>query len=176
MRRLIPIAIALSLFAAGCGDDEEKESAASSPAATATEEATPETAPEPEGDIKDLETKPGITVPEGDPPTKLVKEDIVKGKGKVAKKGKTISVQYVGVSYTTKEEFDASWNRGQPFEFQLGGGQVIPGWDEGFTGMRVGGRRRLTIPPDMAYGPQGRPPAIAPNDTLIFVVDLIDVQ
>ncbi len=174
MRRLIPFALALSLVVAGCGDDEEKESTASTPAPTATQEATPESTPA--GDNKDLETEPTITVPEGDPPTKLVIEDIVKGKGKKARKGKTISVQYTGTSYTNKEKFDASWDRGTPFEFELGGGQVITGWDEGIVGMRVGGRRQLTIPPDMAYGPEGRPPAIAPNDTLIFIVDLLDVQ
>jgi peptidylprolyl isomerase len=84
-------------------------------------------------------------------------------------------VQYVGVSYSNGQEFDASWDRGEPFEFTLGVGQVIPGWDEGVEGMKEGGRRKLTIPADKAYGPQGSPPAIGPNETLVFVIDLVKV-
>ena len=85
-------------------------------------------------------------------------------------------MQYVGVNYSNGEEFDSSWSTGQPFEFQLGSGGVIPGWDEGIPGMKVGGRRELIIPPDLAYGQQGRPPDIGPDETLVFVVDLVDVQ
>jgi peptidylprolyl isomerase len=87
-----------------------------------------------------------------------------------------VQVQYVGVSFKTGEQFDASWDRGEPFVFQLGAGQVIPGWDQGIQGMKVGGRRRLVIPPDMAYGSRGSPPSIGPNETLVFVVDLLAVQ
>jgi peptidylprolyl isomerase len=87
-----------------------------------------------------------------------------------------VSVQYVGVSYLNGRQFDASWDRGEPFAFQLGAGAVIPGWDEGVKGMNVGGRRMLVIPPDLAYGPQGSPPAIGPNETLVFVIDLLGVE
>jgi peptidylprolyl isomerase len=83
-----------------------------------------------------------------------------------------VTVSYVGVAHSTGEEFDASWNRGEPFRFRLGSGQVIPGWDQGVAGMKVGGRRMLVIPPDLAYGEQGSPPVIAPGETLVFVVDL----
>jgi peptidylprolyl isomerase len=88
------------------------------------------------------------------------------------KAGQTATVDYVGVSFSTGQEFDASWDRGEPFPFPLGGGQVIQGWDQGVEGMKVGGRRELVIPPDLGYGPQGSPPAIAPNETLVFVIDL----
>ena len=116
-----------------------------------------------------------IPAPAGDPPAKLVIKDIVKGKGKVAKAGKPVTVQYVGANWSNGQEFDASWDRGQPFQFQLGAQSVIPGWDQGVAGMKVGGRRELIIPPDLAYGPQGQPPAIAPNATLVFVIDMKDV-
>ena len=109
--------------------------------------------------------------PSGKPPRKLKAEDIVKGKGKAAKPGDALTVQYVGVSFSTGEQFDASWDSGQPFDFQLGARMVIPGWDRGLVGIRTGGRRQLTIPPDLAYGAQGSPPAIGPNETLVFVID-----
>ena len=117
-----------------------------------------------------------MTVPSGQAPTTLQKTDLIVGKGDEAVAGKKVSVQYVGVSFTTKKQFDASWDRGQPFTFPLGAGQVIPGWDQGVAGMKVGGRRQLTIPSDLAYGAQGAPPDIAPNETLVFVVDLKKVQ
>ena len=87
-----------------------------------------------------------------------------------------MQVQYVGISFKNGRQFDASWDRGEPFAFQLGAGQVIPGWDQGVEGMKVGGRRQLVIPPDLAYGKQGSPPAIGPNETLVFVIDLLGVQ
>ena len=124
----------------------------------------------------DTSTKPEIPVPSGEPPTGLESTDIVEGDGDVAETGDTVKVQYVGVDYSTGEQFDASWDNGQPFTFQLGGGQVIKGWDEGVAGMKVGGRRVLVIPPDLGYGPQGSPPTIPGNSTLVFVVDLEDVQ
>jgi peptidylprolyl isomerase len=105
-----------------------------------------------------------------------VSEDIVTGDGPTAEAGDQLTVQYVGVDYETGEQFDASWDNGQPFDFELGAGNVIPGWDEGIEGMKVGGRRELTIPPDLAYGPNGSPPDIGPNATLVFVVDLLDVK
>jgi len=124
----------------------------------------------------DLESKPEVPVPDGEPPTELETVDVVEGDGPEAQSGDTVNVQYVGVNYSNGEQFDASWDSGQPFEFQLGGGSVIPGWDEGIVGMKVGGRRELIIPPDLGYGAQGQPPDIPPNETLIFVVDLLDVQ
>jgi peptidylprolyl isomerase len=124
----------------------------------------------------DTSTKPTIDVPSGPPPTGLESTDIVEGDGATAQTGDEVKVQYVGVDYSTGEQFDASWDNGQPFTFTLGGGQVIPGWDQGVTGMKVGGRRELIIPPDLAYGAQGSPPAIGPNATLIFVIDLLDVK
>lgn len=124
----------------------------------------------------DLSKKPDVPVPDGDPPSGLESVDVVEGDGAVAETGDTVKVQYVGVDYSTGEQFDASWDNGQPFTFQLGSGQVIPGWDQGVTGMKVGGRRELIIPPDLAYGAQGSPPAIGPDATLIFVIDLLDVK
>ena len=124
----------------------------------------------------DLNEKPTIDVPSGSPPTELVSKDIVTGDGATAEQGDTVKVQYVGVDYATGKEFDSSWDNGQPFTFQIGAGNVIPGWDQGVEGMQVGGRRELIVPPDLAYGAQGSPPAIAPNATLVFAIDLLDVQ
>jgi peptidylprolyl isomerase len=169
----LPILLAcmlLALFASACGDDEQQ---AAAPAETAT--ATP--APAGKVDVaaisKDLKKKPEVAKPEGDPPAELEKTDIVKGRGKSAKPGDTVSVQYVGNSWSTGVQFDASWDRGsEPFQFPLGAGQVIPGWDQGVAGMKRGGRRLLVIPPELAYGAQSPSPDIGPNETLIFVVDL----
>jgi peptidylprolyl isomerase len=99
----------------------------------------------------------------------------VKGTGETARAGQQVTVQYVGVSFLNGRQFDASWDRGEPFQFELGAGSVIPGWDQGVVGMKVGGRRQLVIPPDLAYGPQGSPPTIGPNETLVFVIDLLSV-
>jgi peptidylprolyl isomerase len=118
-------------------------------------------------------TKPEVDYPEGTAPKALEITDIWEGDGKVAGAGDTVEVHYVGVAYSTGEEFDASWNRGEPLEFRLGVGQVIQGWDQGVQGMKVGGRRKLVIPPDLAYGSRGAPGAIKPNETLIFVCDLV---
>jgi peptidylprolyl isomerase len=119
--------------------------------------------------------RPQIAKPEGDIPFELVVEDLVAGEGAEATKGSKVTVHYVGVAFRSGEEFDASWNRGQPFEFALGKGQVIPGWDAGVDGMKVGGRRKLTIPSAMAYGARGAGGAIAPHEPLVFVVDLLAV-
>ena len=117
--------------------------------------------------------KPEIDFPGGEPPKNLEITDVWEGEGAVAKAGDTVQVHYVGVAYSTGEEFDASWNRGEPLQFRLGVGQVIAGWDQGVQGMKVGGRRQLIIPPDLAYGDSGAAGAIAPGETLIFVCDLV---
>ena len=125
--------------------------------------------------VADVGTKPTVEVPKGPAPKTLVVKDLKTGDGAEAKSGDQVSVQYVGVLYDGGKQFDASWDRGQPFAFQLGGSQVIPGWDQGVAGMKVGGRRELIIPPDLAYGAQGQPPTIPPNATLVFVIDLVSV-
>ncbi|MET8447625.1 FKBP-type peptidyl-prolyl cis-trans isomerase [Streptomyces sp. NPDC005209] len=119
--------------------------------------------------------KPEIDFPGGEPPADLEIKDIWEGDGPVAKAGDTVSVHYVGVAFSTGEEFDASWNRGTPLQFQLGVGQVIAGWDQGVQGMKVGGRRQLTIPAHLAYGDRGAGGRIKPGETLIFVCDLVAV-
>ncbi|MEU4216812.1 FKBP-type peptidyl-prolyl cis-trans isomerase [Actinoplanes sp. NPDC026623] len=120
--------------------------------------------------------KPDVGPIEGAPPAELVVEDIAVGDGDEAKPGHRVNVHYVGVAFSSGKEFDASYNRGEPFDFLLGDGQVISGWDQGVAGMRVGGRRKLTIPPHLGYGSRGAAGAIKPNETLIFVVDLLGVQ
>ncbi|MFI7214003.1 FKBP-type peptidyl-prolyl cis-trans isomerase [Micromonospora maritima] len=120
--------------------------------------------------------KPEVGPIEGTPPADLVIEDITVGDGPEARPGQLASVHYVGVAHSTGREFDASWNRGETFEFPLGGGQVIAGWDQGVIGMKVGGRRRLTIPPHLGYGARGAGGVIKPNETLVFVVDLLGVR
>jgi len=122
--------------------------------------------------MEDTSVKPIIEVPAGDPPAELVMEDLVVGDGPEAAAGAIVNVDYVGVSWSTGAEFDASWNRGDVFSFALGGGMVIQGWDQGVAGMKVGGRRRLTIPSAMGYGAQGAGGVIGPNEMLIFTVDL----
>jgi peptidylprolyl isomerase len=120
--------------------------------------------------------KPEVDFPDGPPPADLEVVDLTEGDGREAAAGDTAVVHYVGVAYSSGEEFDASWNRGQSFAFALGGGQVIAGWDQGVVGMKVGGRRRLVIPPHLGYGDRGAGSVIPPGETLIFVVDLLDVR
>ena len=120
--------------------------------------------------------KPQIEKPEGDIPFDLGVDDIVVGDGDEAVKGSKVAVHYVGVSFSTGDEFDASWNRGETFKFKLGAGNVIPGWDAGVVGMKVGGRRKLTIPSAMAYGARGAGGVIKPHEPLVFVVDLLSVD
>ncbi len=122
--------------------------------------------------MEDTHQKPSVTVPEGPPPEALVVEDIVEGEGTAAKAGMRVTVDYAGVNWSDGFEFDASWNRDEPLTFRLGAGEVIAGWDEGVQGMKVGGRRRITIPPELAYGSRGAGGVIGPDETLIFVVDL----
>jgi peptidylprolyl isomerase len=160
LARLLLIVLACAALAvAGCGSDSE-ETSSSQPEATSTP----------------AKTKPEITVPKGKAPKKLVINDIEKGTGATAEAGKQVTVQYVGISFVNGRQFDASWDRGEPFSFQLGSSSVIAGWDQGVQGMKVGGRRQLVIPPDLAYGADGSPPTIGPNETLVFVIDLLSVQ
>jgi peptidylprolyl isomerase len=178
----LSLAVVLSAGVAACGEDDE-------PAGSGTgsqETATPTPTPTPtaaaagieaivQGIGKDTKAKPEVPPPQGDPPPELVIRDIVPGKGAKAKAGDELTMQYVGISWSNGQQFDASWDRGaEPFAFQLGAGMVIPGWDQGLVGLRKGGRRLLIIPPEMGYGPNGTPDGtIAPNETLIFVVDRV---
>jgi peptidylprolyl isomerase len=120
--------------------------------------------------------KPEIDFPEGPVPEELKIIDLVEGDGREVTPGDTVSAHYVGVAWSTGEEFDASWNRGAPLDFRVGVGQVIQGWDQGLLGMKLGGRRRLEIPSELAYGSRGAGTAIGPNEALIFVVDLVGIR
>jgi peptidylprolyl isomerase len=123
----------------------------------------------------DLDSKPEVPVPTGSPPDELATDDVVVGEGAAATSGSQVKVHYVGVSFSNGKQFDSSWDRGQLFDFPLGAGRVIKGWDFGIAGMREGGRRTLVIPPSLGYGPRGAGP-IKPNETLVFVVDLVEVS
>ena len=173
----LTLVLILGAAASACGgDDSSSSESAATPSPTAT--ATPQPANVGaivKGITKNTNKKPKVVKPQGDPPAQLVIKDIVKGKGRAAKPGDRLTMQYVGVSWSTGEQFDASWDRHQAFPFQLGAQMVIPGWDQGMVGMRQGGRRLLIIPPNLGYGPQGSGP-IAPNETLVFVVDLQKLQ
>jgi len=167
MRKLILIiGVCLALVVAGCGSDDSTTPSSSSEESSSSKEA----------EASGKKTKPKVEKPSGDPPKELVTKDLEEGSGAEAKAGDAVSVNYVGVNYKTGKEFDASWDQGEPFTFTLGAGEVIPGWDQGVEGMKVGGRRELIIPPELGYGPAGAPPAIPPNETLIFVVDLEAVE
>jgi peptidylprolyl isomerase len=166
MKRPMLILVACAAFVvAGCGDDDsstESAGSAESPAAESSDDAS-------------SRSKPKVTVPSGASPKQLEMTDLIEGTGDEAKSGDKVTVQYVGVGYDSGKEFDASWNRGEPFSFTLGASEVIPGWDQGVEGMKVGGQRELVIPPELAYGETGAPPAIGPNETLVFVIDLLEV-
>ena len=159
----------------GCGNDGGESAATGSSTEIPTSiEIVP--TPTPAGDIDnaDLSVKPLVTIPPSSPPTELLIEDLVVGSGSPVGVGDFLIMDYVGVSYSTGLQFDASWDRGSPFPFELGAGRVIQGWDQGIVGMSVGGRRSLTIPPELAYGENGSGSgSIGPNETLVFVVDLI---
>jgi FKBP-type peptidyl-prolyl cis-trans isomerase len=182
----LPALAVASLALSACGGDSE-ESAADRFARTAEQQAkTQTTAAEqaeaaptatkitPTAGESDLSKKPQIPKSSGGPaPEELKVEDLIEGDGAAAKNGDKLSVQYVGVLYDNNKEFDSSWSRGEePLEVTLGSGQVISGWEQGLLGMKVGGRRKLTIPPDQAYGAQGQPPTIPANATLVFEIDL----
>lgn len=158
------LALSFGLLAASCGKESSSKDVSGSSTTIPAEEAKPT-------DLKDLKVRPVVETPSADAPAKLKTTDIVVGTGAEAAKDTFVVVDYVGQSYSNGKIFDESWTRGEPFTLQLGAGMVIPGWDQGLVGMKVGGRRELIIPPDLAYGEQGQGD-IGPNETLIFVVDL----
>ena len=187
---ILPMLLVVFAFAACGGEDDRSGESGAAPSEEVTEaptEAAPTEAPteaaaptEGESGVKvtgKSGEKPEIEVPSGaEPPSQLIIEDIKEGDGAEAKAGSTVSVNYVGALFKDGTVFDNSWDRGEPISFPLGAGQVIPGWDQGFEGMKVGGRRVLTIPSDLAYGPNGSPPVIGPDEALVFVVDLEEVS
>jgi peptidylprolyl isomerase len=180
---MLAIFLAAALAVTACGGDDEKNPGDTAPTetqATQPSETTEGGGPKaekvkPSAGEADPDRKPRVPKGEGDPPSELVVQDLIVGKGKAAKSGDTVALQYVGVLFDDGKEFDASWQGnkpGQALAFPLGTGQVIQGWDDGIVGMKEGGRRKLIIPPDLAYGAEGFPPDIPPNATLIFDVDL----
>jgi FKBP-type peptidyl-prolyl cis-trans isomerase len=181
--RLLPLLalLGLALAAAGCGSSTS-ESAADKAAEQASQEASNQkplpqpkavtaTTVKPTAGEADINKKPKVPKGSGSPPTTLKAETLIAGTGPAIKNNEKATVQYVGVTFKDGKQFDTSWGK-QPFQFTLGGGQVIQGWDRGVLGMKVGERRRLTIPADLAYGAQGSPPKIGPNEALIFDIDL----
>lgn len=187
---LILPALVAGLVVSGCGSSQSEADKAAQQAAE--QEKNPPTISDPEVPVPkaekvepgpgegDINTKPKIPAQEGQPPSELIAQDVIVGTGKEAKSGDKVSVQYVGVLYDGGKEFDTSWTSetkaGSPFEFTLGSGQVIQGWDQGVVGMKEGGRRRLLIPADLAYGEAGSPPKIPANAALVFDVDLKKVS
>ena len=179
MRSIIVKVLLLALMPAlviACGNDTENPSNDDSPPPVASSSETIIPTPTPAGEVdnNDLTVKPLVTIPEASPPLGLEIEDLVLGEGDPVTSGDFLIMDYVGVSYSTGLQFDASWDRGSPFTFELGSGQVIQGWDQGISGMMVGGRRLLTIPPELGYGQTGSGSgSIGPNETLVFIVDLL---
>jgi FKBP-type peptidyl-prolyl cis-trans isomerase len=170
-RFLSILTVCVALVVSGCGGSDDSSTGSSESSAPSSNESTPT-----KSSTGANKTKPEVTVPKSAPSKQLVVKELEEGSGPTAKAGDEVTVQYVGVGYKSKEEFDSSWSRNEPFTFGLGAGQVIPGWDQGVEGMKVGGRRELIIPPNLAYGPSGSPPVIGPNETLIFVIDLLAVE
>jgi FKBP-type peptidyl-prolyl cis-trans isomerase len=174
-------ALAAAAAVAGCGggsstitvgnENKADSKLASASAATSTTTTPAKTATTPT--TGPLSTEPAVTPPAGAAPTKLVVKELIPGTGAEAKAGQSVTVNYVGVLFNGGKQFDASWKRKEPFTFTLGKGQVIPGWDQGVAGMKVGGRRELIIPAALAYGAKGSPPTIPANAPLVFVVDLL---
>jgi FKBP-type peptidyl-prolyl cis-trans isomerase len=185
---LIVAALSTAVLIAGCGSSSNSSSIGvgnesditSVPTVKGETTPTSTTPTQPTASAKTptsgpLSTQPTVTVPSGAAPTTLVTKELIKGTGPEAKSGESVTVNYVGVLYHGGKEFDASWKRNEPFAFALGKGQVIKGWDQGIAGMKVGGRRELIIPSELAYGKTGSPPTIPANAPLVFVVDLLGV-
>jgi len=167
------LAACLGTGLVACGSDDDDDSASSDTT----------TVSGPQRTAKDVDVayptntkeKPSVAVPDGKPPKGLEKIDLVAGTGPAAKTGDKLTANYVGLAWSTGQEFDASWDRGDTIDLTLGKGEVIPGWDRGLVGMKKGGRRLLVIPPGQAYGAQGQQPTIGPNETLVFVVDAVKI-
>jgi peptidylprolyl isomerase len=155
------------------GSENKTDEALASKSATTSSTSTSTTAAAKTPTSGPLSKEPHVTPPSGPPPTKLVTKEIIAGTGTEAKTGSAVAVNYVGALYKTGKVFDASWKRNEPFTFTLGKSQVIPGWEQGVVGMKVGGRRELIIPAALGYGAKGSPPSIPPNETLVFIVDLL---
>jgi peptidylprolyl isomerase len=168
---ILVLCLALAIAVAGCGGGSDSSSSESTEASGSSESSEST-----ESSSTAKKTKPTVTVPKGVSPKKFAFRDLEVGTGATAKAGDKVTVQYVGVGFDTEEEFDSSWSRNEPFSFKLGAGEVIKGWDKGVEGMKVGGRRELLIPGNLAYGAAGSPPSIGPNETLIFVIDLEAVE
>lgn len=176
-RTLLAVALAGALTACG-GDEGGSDTAAEASPSALSCPLTAEEVPAPGGATTDLATKPVIAPGTAPAPTELQYADIVEGDGDVAETGDQVLAKYVGVIYETGAEFDSSWSRGpqETLGFRICGTDVVPGFAVGPTGMKVGGRRQITIPAYLAYRAEGRPPAIPPNSTLVFVVDLVEVE
>jgi peptidylprolyl isomerase len=181
---IMALCAALAIGVAGCGGGSDSstdstDSGASTEAgesSTKSGESSKESAESvPKASPDEKKTKPTVTVPKGVPPTSFATKELEEGTGPEAKKGDEVTVEYVGVGYDSEKEFDSSWGK-EPFPFTIGAGNVIQGWEQGVVGMKVGGRRELLIPGELAYGAEGSPPDIAPNETLIFVIDLLSVE
>jgi peptidylprolyl isomerase len=174
---ILALCAALAIVVAGCGGGDSSTDSGGSTESTASTEAG-DTGEKSGGSTESTaeKTKPKVTVPKGISPKKYAFRDLEKGTGATAKSGDEVTVQYVGVGYDSEEEFDSSWSRNEPLPFTLGSGGVIKGWEQGVKGMKVGGRRELLIPGNLAYGAAGSPPDIGPNETLIFVIDLLAVK
>jgi peptidylprolyl isomerase len=173
--RVLATLLFVSLVAvsvAGCGSSKDKSATAKTTSSTAAQKSGP---PPAVSNASDLAHKPKIAAPDGFPPDKLVVTDLVAGQGPAAKAGDKLTVKYVGISWSTGQQFDASWDRHDTFPLTLGAGGVIKGWDQGLAGMKAGGRRELVIPPDLGYGATGSGSTIKPYETLVFVIDLVKI-
>lgn len=166
------IVTCLALAIAGCGGGDDSSSSSSSSTQAKGESTSQVTSEDPSV----LQTKPKVVVPKEPPPPQLFENELVVGKPPPIKDGDKVTVQYVGVNYKTGKQFDSSWDRNEPFSFTVGAGEVIDGWERGVKGMGVDSRRELVVPPKLGYGSAGSPPAIPPNETLVFVIDVLAVE
>jgi peptidylprolyl isomerase len=173
--RLLPVLASTVLLLGACGDTDGETFDTADDAKESSCPSAPTPVDAPAGSTKDLMTKPEVVIPDGPAPSELQVSDIIVGKGDLACSGVMLEMQYVGVLYEGGKQFDASWDRGEPFSFTLGAGKVIGGWDQGIIGMRQGGRRQLVIPAELGYGERGAGSDIPPGAPLVFVVDVVGV-